>query len=353
MYDYIIKCRCLRISLLDTRVFCGTQLDTDHELAVSTFRFKIECKRHWNTWQPRKQETILNSTQHHSFITTMKEALVMRQDRNQEDEIVEASWQSLKDALVKAEHGLPDLPLVPVHDWVSKELTNLLRKKSEAWVRLCNTKANNPILPELQQQYNILHRRTNRAAEKVRNHWWSTKAAEDEERMRVAEQNGHGGSLIRELCPLCNHVSKPVAPSILAKNGVDRLTSMSHKLDRMAEHFSDVLNCEKPVDNGILLQIPHAPSSPEAEALSKPLTVAEIIRVLRLLWKGKVPGEDGVSVELLLLGGSAVVEAMKKVADQIWKQESVPADWQKQLIVPILRTRALGVNVIIIVGSPC
>ena len=114
---------------------------------------------------------------------------------------------------------------------------------------------------------------------------------------------------------------------------------MSHKLDRMVEHFSDVLNCEKPMDDDILLQIPHAPSSPGAEALSEPLTVAEIIRALRLLRKGKVPGEDGISVELLQLGGSAIVEAMKKLADQIWKPESVTADWWKQLIVPIFKNK--------------
>ena len=33
------------------------------------------------------------------------------------------------------------------------------------------------------------------------------------------------------------------------------------------------------------------------------------------------------------------MEAMKKLADQIWKQESVPADWQKQFIVPILKNK--------------
>ena len=71
------------------------QLDTDHELVVSTFRFKIKCKRHQYTWQPRKEATILNSTQHHSFITTMKEAVAIGQDRNQEDDTVEAAWQSL------------------------------------------------------------------------------------------------------------------------------------------------------------------------------------------------------------------------------------------------------------------
>ena len=76
---------------------------------VSTFCFKIKCKRHRNTWQPRKEVAILNGTQCHSFLTTMKKALAIGQDSNQEDNTVEASWQSLKDALVEAEHGLPDL----------------------------------------------------------------------------------------------------------------------------------------------------------------------------------------------------------------------------------------------------
>ena len=120
----------------------------------------------------------------------------MKQDRNHEDDTVEASWQSLKDALVEVYLGLPNLSSLTIQDWVSKELTNLSRKKSEAWIHLCNAKANNPNLPELPQQYNIMHSRTNRAAEKARNHCWSNKAAESEECMIVAEQNGHGGSLI-------------------------------------------------------------------------------------------------------------------------------------------------------------
>ena len=81
----------------------------------------------------------------------------MRQDRIQEDGTVEASWLSLKNALVEVEHGLPNLPSVLVQDWVSKELTNLSRKKSEAWMH----NANNLNLPELQRQYNILRSRTN------------------------------------------------------------------------------------------------------------------------------------------------------------------------------------------------
>ena len=141
-----------------------------------------------------------------------------------------------------------------------------------------------------------------------------------------------------ENCASCL-VSKPAGPSFLVKNGVDRLTCMLHKLDRFTQHFSDVLNCEKSVGNDILLQIPCVPSFPEAQALSEPLTVAEIIRALCLLQKAKVAGEDGISVELLQLRESAVLEAMKKLADLIWKQKSVLANWRKQRIVPIFKNK--------------
>ena len=30
---------------------------------------------------------------------------------------------------------------------------------------------------------------------------------------------------------------------------------------------------------------------------------------------------------------------MKKLAEQVWKQESVPADWRKQLILPIFKNK--------------
>ena len=47
------------------------------------------------------------------------------------------------------------------------------------------------------------------------------------------------------------------------------------------------------------------------------------------------------------------MEAMKKMADQIWKQESVLADWQKQLIVPIFKNKGSWGQCDSYCGSPC
>ena len=49
MIDYVLVNRHFRIIILDTRVFCNTHVESDHELVVSTIHFKIKAKRVWNT----------------------------------------------------------------------------------------------------------------------------------------------------------------------------------------------------------------------------------------------------------------------------------------------------------------
>ena len=49
----------------------------------------------------------------------------------------------------------------------------------------------------------------------------------------------------------------------------------------------------------------------------------------------KAPGEDEITAELLKLGGEEVVEYLAHMASLIWKSETVPADWLKQLVVPL------------------
>ena len=45
MIDYIFVSKRFRSSVLDTRVYHSTSHEYDHELVVSTFRFKIKVKR--------------------------------------------------------------------------------------------------------------------------------------------------------------------------------------------------------------------------------------------------------------------------------------------------------------------
>ena len=50
---------------------------------------------------------------------------------------------------------------------------------------------------------------------------------------------------------------------------------------------------------------------------------------------GWAPGADGISAELLKLGGDTVVQWLLHLATAAWEEERVPEDWVKQLTIPL------------------
>ena len=69
--------------------------------------------------------------------------------------------------------------------------------------------------------------------------------------------------------------------------------------------------------------------------LSDNLTEEEIAEAISQMRKGRAPGLDGISTEMLKLGGAESVSWLKTLADGIWRTEMVPSDWTKQLLIPI------------------
>ena len=164
---------------------------------------------------------------------------------------------------------------------------------------------------------------------------------EAERQAHIAEQQGRGGSLIRELRLLKKKFSKPASSTLLAKDGTT-LQSDSAKLNRWAEHFNEVVNCQVDVDAVSLDDIPVLSpstdlpdSSLSVEDLSSPLSEEEIRRAISKLRSGKAPGSDGISLEMLSLGGEESICWLKSIFDSIWETELVPDDWQSQLLVPL------------------
>ena len=96
-------------------------------------------------------------------------------------------------------------------------------------------------------KYDHLRNLTKVAAEKARNAWWSDHAAEADRRALVAEQQGSRGSLIRDLHLLGRKFSKPASSSLVPKDS-RVLQSNKDKLNRWADHFQEVVNCQIDID---------------------------------------------------------------------------------------------------------
>ena len=66
-----------------------------------------------------------------------------------------------------------------------------------------------------------------------------------------------------------------------------------------------------------------------------PLSEEEIVTAISVLRSRKAPGLDGISLEMLSLSGGKTIRWLKSIFDTIWETESVPEDWQSQLLMPL------------------
>ena len=65
------------------------------------------------------------------------------------------------------------------------------------------------------------------------------------------------------------------------------------------------------------------------------ITEEEISAAVSQTKNGKAPGLDGITSEVLKLGGEVSIRWLTSIFNAVWTNESVPSDWTKQLIVPI------------------
>ena len=218
-------------------------------------------------------------------------------------------WDIFKSSIYKACESLPPASKSSDPDWVTDELHNLSKKKQKAWVSLKNAPLQDNSCP---LEYNHLKKLTRVAAEKARNSWWSARAAEAERRAQIAEQQGRGGSLIKDLRLLHKKFSKPASFTLVAEDGTI-LQSDRDKLNRWVEHFAEVVNCQVntavvPIDDlPVVSSLSNTSSSLSDTDMSAPLSEEEIITAISELNSGKAPGLDGISLEMLSLGEDATI----------------------------------------------
>ena len=165
-------------------------------------------------------------------------------------------------------------------------------------------------------------------------------------RLFIAEQQGRGGSLIGDLHLLKKKFSNPASSALVAKEGIT-LQSDEDKLNRWAENFKEVINYQIYIDVVPCEDLPVVSQSfissdtlISDEDISAPLSEEEIVTAISELRSGKAPGLDGISLEMLSLGGGETICWLNLIFDTIWETESTPKDWQSQLLMHCTRREA-------------
>ena len=127
--DYILVNRRFRSSILDTRVYRSVLHESDHELVVSTLRFKIKTKRRQST-VPHRQTTNLHADIKSDFRTHLSDAFSCIPN----DTSIESSWSTFTSTINAACTAAPEVLSSCDPHWVTDELRYMSQKKSNAWL---------------------------------------------------------------------------------------------------------------------------------------------------------------------------------------------------------------------------
>ena len=209
-------------SILDTCVYRGVHHISDHELVVSTLRFKIKAKRHQcHQFSPLQTKQLPREVVA-SFRASLADAYnsyhTSHSNSSHPPDAADV-WISFKGAVQDASDHLLPLPRKKEVDWITDEVRNLSKKKKSAWLHLRDlTNKDNDQYKITLAEYCRFRRLTKVAAEKARNARCSARAVEAEKKAWVAQQQGRGGSLIKDLRLLKRQASKPYPSYLLAKD---------------------------------------------------------------------------------------------------------------------------------------
>ena len=131
MIYFVLVSSHFRSTVLNTHVYCSTYHESDHELVVSSMRFKIRSKC-TQARITRRQTSDFHPDMRFAFFSVLAYAFHAQSQRVD----LETSWQSFRSVIHSARELLPTLLSHQETDWMTSELHNLAVKKKNAWLNL-------------------------------------------------------------------------------------------------------------------------------------------------------------------------------------------------------------------------
>jgi len=107
------------------------------------------------------------------------------------------------------------------------------------------------------------------------------------------------------------------------------VTNQEKIMEKWAEYFEKLLNCEVPVDT-----FTYGHNEPNDDHCP-PSSKEEIEQQIKRLKNHKSPGKDDLQGEILKHAESFMIESIYLLIKEVWETEIVPTDWRVAYICPI------------------
>ena len=323
--DHILVTKQHRTSVLDTRTMRGEDIASDHELLRCKLRIKL--KKHKVLTEVSRKRFDTTKLQRPEIRKAFSVELKNRFQCLDELEDVETFWHEITKCYKETATDMIGFNAKGHKPWISNESWKLVDER-----RQLKEKSNNSRSERVKNSLNAKYSDKDKDVKKsMRNdkRQWTDNLIDEAEK---AASNGMMKTVYEITRTICNE--KPKSPQIIKDKTGNKLSSQDEKLKRWKEHFEEVLNRpepEIPIEANLDYQIE------EIEIDTGPIKKEKHLRALKRLKNGKSGGIDGITAEILKADTPTTTKCLLKLFNMIWIGEEIPKDWNKGLIIKIVK----------------
>ena len=290
MTDFIItRCRD-KMDIHSTRVMCGANCWTDHQMLRTKVAFRIRQKHNrQGTNKPTKLNTAKLSTisRRESFEQEMDSALAQWEEK--ENSTSDEEWAALQQVVYNTAKTYLGKPDRKNHDWFDpndQELQILMNRRDQAHERVLQTRSTRSTTAAYKDACRLLQKHT-RA---LKSDWWEWKAVE----LQGAADRGDMKGFYSRMKEVWEPKKKgPV--QLKSTVGMETFSDSKRVVTRRSEHFQTLLNVPGDIDHEALDNIPQRITKTSLDEIP---TMDEKARAIVGLKDGKAPGGDGILTEV-------------------------------------------------------
>jgi len=105
------------------------------------------------------------------------------------------------------------------------------------------------------------------------------------------------------------------------------------------QDFQDLLTSPATADQSNPLQATYTNQADTAEELEEPPDILDVEMAIQSMNNNTSPGIDNIPAKLYRKGGGLLLNKIHTLVKGIWREEKMPMDWTKNIIVPIYKNR--------------
>ena len=323
--DHVIINRRWRSSLQDVRAYRGADVASDHTLVLAVVSLKLRRSKGRQVRQQRLDSGRLNES-----LTKQAFAVEVKNRFQVLGEQQEMTIDGFNQALREAGEKVLGFRRKKKEEWIKEETWKKIDERRQTKEKINNTRSE-----RLKEKHRSFYSELNKQVKRM------TRADKKDyiEKLADEAEEAAGRNDLKTLYKInkqLNNGFKNCDVPVKNKNGMV-IEKEAEKLQRWKEHFESVLNRPDP---------PHLadiqPADADLDICTDPPSLEEVTAAIKAMKKGKAPGADGVTAEMLKADVNVTAPILTEIFKQIWEEDQIPEAWKTGLIFKLPKKGDLG-----------